>query len=75
MKYKAAAFSLSVISFVVLQTSALDALYLDPSVSLFSEKYNSSMEWGTFKPNQFFAVKDRSPNPLTVGLLWAVPKG
>ena len=31
------------------------------------------MEWGTYKPNLFFSVKDRSPNPWTVGLVWAVP--
>jgi Glycosyl hydrolase family 63 N-terminal domain len=54
---------------------ALDDLYADPDVALFSEKYNNTMEWGTYKPNQFFAIKDRSPNPVTVGMLWAVPKG
>jgi mannosyl-oligosaccharide glucosidase len=31
------------------------------------------MEWGTYKPNLFFGVKDRSPSPLTLGLAWAVP--
>ena len=31
------------------------------------------MEWGTYKPNQFFGIKNRDPNPITVGMLWAVP--
>lgn len=31
------------------------------------------MEWGTYKPNQFFGIKDRSPSPITVGMVWAVP--
>jgi hypothetical protein len=54
--------------------NSLDSLYTDPEVSLFDPIYNETMEWGTYKPNQFFAIKDRSVNPLTVGLLWAVPK-
>jgi len=59
----------------VLGSKALDALYTDPEVSLFSPVYNETMEWGTYKPNQFFAIKNRHENPLTVGMLWAVPKG
>ena len=31
------------------------------------------MEWGTYKPNQFFGIKNRSPVPVTLGMLWAVP--
>jgi mannosyl-oligosaccharide glucosidase len=31
------------------------------------------MEWGTYKPNLFFGVKDRAAQPVTVGLAWAVP--
>jgi mannosyl-oligosaccharide glucosidase len=31
------------------------------------------MEWGTYKPNLFFGIKNRSPNPTTIGLLWLSP--
>ena len=52
----------------------LDALYMSESDELlFSHLYNETMEWGTYKPNQYFAVKDRSATPLTVAMLWAVP--
>lgn len=51
----------------------LDALY--SSQELFSEVYNETMEWGTYKPNLFFGVKDRSPKPLIIGMAWAVPLG
>jgi mannosyl-oligosaccharide glucosidase len=40
---------------------------------LYSEVYNETMEWGTYKPNLFFGIKNRSPKPLTLGLVWAVP--
>ena len=52
----------------------IDALYASESDEfLFSKLYNETMEWGTYKPNQYFAVKDRSSSPLTVAMLWAVP--
>lgn len=55
----------------------LDTLYSDSSSNgqLFSKVYNETIEWGTYKPNLFFGVKDRSPSPLTLGLAWAVPLG
>jgi hypothetical protein len=28
---------------------------------------------GTYKPNLFFGVKDRSASPVTVGMIWGVP--
>ncbi|CDW80734.1 mannosyl-oligosaccharide glucosidase [Stylonychia lemnae] len=31
------------------------------------------MEWGTYKPNQFFGIKNRDPEPITVGMAWVVP--
>lgn len=40
---------------------------------LYSELYNATMEWGTYKPNQFFAVKNRHKYPVTVGMIWAAP--
>jgi mannosyl-oligosaccharide glucosidase len=49
----------------------LDSLYEEST--LYDKIYNETMEWGTYKPNLFFGIKDRSPNPLTVGLVWAVP--
>lgn len=53
----------------------LDQLYADQSSNgqLFSKIYNETVEWGTYKPNLFFGVKDRSPSPMTLGLAWAVP--
>lgn len=55
----------------------LDTLYSDSSSNgqLFSKVYNETIEWGTYKPNLFFGIKDRSPSPLTLGLAWAVPLG
>lgn len=41
--------------------------------NLYDDVYNASMEWGTYKPNQFFGIKNRDPNPVTVGMVWAVP--
>ena len=49
----------------------LDNLYLE--TDLYTSLYNQTMEWGTYKPNQFFGLKNRNPTPLTVGLIWAVP--
>lgn len=31
------------------------------------------MEWGTYKPNLFFGVTNREPDPITVGLVWILP--
>ena len=31
------------------------------------------MEWGTYKPNLFFGIKNRDPNPITIGLVWILP--
>lgn len=35
--------------------------------------YNETLEWGTYKANLFFAVKDRSATPINVGLVWIIP--
>lgn len=51
----------------------LDELYNQTDTALFSEVYNQTLEWGTYKPNMFFGLKDRSPNPVTVGMIWGVP--
>lgn len=53
----------------------LDQLYLQSGddSKLFSKVYNETMEWGTYKPNLFFGIKNRSPQPVTVGMVWAVP--
>ena len=53
----------------------LDELYNDntPESQLFSQLYNETMEWGTYKTNLFFAVKDRSPSPVNIGLVWVIP--
>lgn len=40
---------------------------------LHDELYNLTMEWGSYKPNIFFGIKNRSPQPTTVGMAWAVP--
>ena len=31
------------------------------------------MEWGTYKPNQFFGIKNIDDKPTIIGLAWAVP--
>ena len=51
----------------------LDDLYAYNNHHLYGQLYNETMEWGTYKPNMFFGIKDRSANPLTVGLAWAAP--
>lgn len=50
----------------------LDQFY-EADGNLYTAVHNETMEWGTYKPNMFFGVKDRSPTPLTVGLAWVVP--
>jgi hypothetical protein len=53
----------------------LDELYQDntPESQLYSQLYNETMEWGTYKTNLFFGVKDRSPSPVDIGLVWVIP--
>ena len=55
------------------QVLDLDALYNDTTVigQLNGAVYNETQEWGTYKPNLFFAVRDRTPSPVTTGLIWA----
>ena len=60
---------------ILLSLFTLTALAAVDNLELYSKLYNQTMEWGTYKPNQFFAIKDRSAKPMTVGLLWAVPQG
>jgi hypothetical protein len=55
------------------QTRLLDLDSLESTNELYDELYNKTMEWGTYKPNLFFGIKNRSPTPVTVGLLWAYP--
>lgn len=61
----------SLLSTVWSKSIDLDSLYLEEQ--LYSAAYNATMEWGTYKPNQFFGIKNRSPHPVTVGMVWAVP--
>jgi len=73
---KSAILSIALLSGITLGAAKLldlDQLYGTQGIELFSEVYNKTMEWGTYKPNQFFAVKNRAPNPMTVAMLWAVP--
>ena len=53
----------------------LDELYLDntPESQLFSQLYNETQEWSTYKANLFFAVTDRSSVPVNIGLVWVIP--
>ena len=49
----------------------LDDLY--QTNSLFDEVYNETMDWGTYQPNRFFALKNRGdPIPVYFGLSWLV---
>ncbi|CDW90142.1 mannosyl-oligosaccharide glucosidase [Stylonychia lemnae] len=38
--------------------------------SLFNEVYNKTVEWGVYKPDLYFGVKNRQENPLAFGLFW-----
>lgn len=53
----------------------LDELYLDntPESQLFSQLYNETQEWSTYKANLFFGVTDRSSVPVNIGLVWVIP--
>lgn len=51
----------------------LDVLYQEGNSQLYDKVYNESMEWGTYKPNQFFGIKNRAPNPVVIGMIWAGP--
>lgn len=31
------------------------------------------MEWGTYKPNLFFGIKNRNQNPINIGMVWLCP--
>ena len=38
--------------------------------TLFSPLYNTTMEWGTYKPDLFFGLKNRQNHPLAAGMFW-----
>ena len=38
--------------------------------TLFSPLYNATMEWGTYKPDLFFGIKNRQNHPLAAGIFW-----
>jgi Glycosyl hydrolase family 63 N-terminal domain len=41
--------------------------------TLFSPLHNLTLEWGIYKPNLYFGVKDRAIFPTVVGMLWYLP--
>ncbi|KPI87862.1 hypothetical protein ABL78_3019 [Leptomonas seymouri] len=43
--------------------------FTEPPLYL-SKEYNRTMMWGTYEPSRIFAVKSRTPQPVTVGLAW-----
>ena len=49
----------------------MDSLY--ETNELYDELYNTTMEWGTYKPNLFFGIKNREQFPINLGLAWVVP--
>lgn len=54
----------------------LDLVNLDATLAnetLFSKLYNTTMEWGTYKPDLFFGVKNRQNHPLSAGMFWYTP--
>jgi hypothetical protein len=51
----------------------IDTLYDQSTTQLYDELYNTTMEWGTYKPNLFFGIKNREAFPINIGLAWAVP--
>jgi hypothetical protein len=38
--------------------------------TLFSPLYNMSVEWGIYKPDLYFGVKNRQDKPLSMGMFW-----
>ena len=62
---------LSIISLTGSKILDLDNYYNEGFVH--DRLYNATMEWGIYKPNQFFGIKNRDKDPVTVGLLWISP--
>jgi hypothetical protein len=51
----------------------LDLANLDQTLideNLFSPLYNLTMEWGIYKPDLYFGVRNRQEHPLSVGMFW-----
>ena len=73
--------SLAVITLLLGLTSTVNSkvlnLYdLDAAMQgeqLFSSLYNTTVEWGLYKPDLYFAAKNRAPHPLSVGMFWYSP--
>ena len=65
-------FSISLINLSQSKLLDLDDLY-NSDLELYSKVYNATMEWGTYKPNQFFGIKNREEHPILIGLAWAIP--
>ena len=49
------------------QNNSYDELFLLDSSSA---AYNSSMLWGTYRPQVFFGMKTRSKRPVITGIMW-----
>eukprot|EP00026_Physarum_polycephalum_P001358 Phypoly_transcript_01359.p1 GENE.Phypoly_transcript_01359~~Phypoly_transcript_01359.p1 ORF type:complete len:805 (+),score=137.01 Phypoly_transcript_01359:1030-3444(+) len=52
------------LAFIALQCNSL------PMIPSRIHDVNSSLYWGTYRPNLYFGTKTRSPTPLTTGLMW-----
>ncbi|ORX53928.1 glycoside hydrolase [Hesseltinella vesiculosa] len=59
---------------VVLFSSLLGTWGLTPSDQLLKERVeentNSSLLWGTYRPNLYFGTRPRTPDSLMTGLMW-----
>jgi hypothetical protein len=38
--------------------------------TVFSPLHNMTLEWGVYKPDLWFGIKNRAEYPLSVGMLW-----
>lgn len=39
--------------------------------TVFSDGYNNSMYWGSYRPGNYFGMKTRSENPILTGMMWS----
>ena len=63
--------SLSFASAKYLNLTDLDTTLMNET--LFSPLYNSTVEWGVYKPNLYFGIKNREEFPLSIGMFWVLP--
>lgn len=59
------------INILILTVFLLENLsILCSSSNIFTEDYLKSTHWGTYKPNLYFSIREKSPKTFTFGLMW-----